>query len=421
MVLGSTVNAQNFYFNWANRVGNTYNDNVSSIAVDNSGNVYSIGSFENTVDFNPGAGTVYLSSSGAAKDIYILKLDANGNFIWAKRIGSTNDDYGSSICVEASGNVYATGSFEGTVDFNPGTGTANLTSVGVDAYILKLDTDGNYIWAKRFGGNSSDGGNSICVDATGNVYTTGIFQETTDFDPGNGFYNLTTAGSSDIYVNKLDQNGYFLYAVSMGGASYDVSIHLTIDNSGNIYVTGYFQGTADFDPGAGTNNFVAVNLDVFVSKFDADLNYIWAKQLAGTSDDKSKSVAVDALGNVYTTGNFGGTLDLDPSGSVQNFITAGELDVFISKLNSNGDYVWGKQIGGTSWDDGNFILTDASNNVYTTGYFRSTVDFDPGAGIYEMTSATVGISDVFVSKLDLTLPDISEVLLILTREQEFTK
>lgn len=406
MVLGSTVNAQNFYFNWANRVGNTYNDNINSIAVDNSGNVYSVGAFQNTVDFDPGAGTYNLSASGTSRDVYVLKLDANGNFVWAKRIGDANDDYGNGLCVDASGYVYLTGSFEGTVDFNPGAGTANLTSVGVDAFILKLDTDGNYVWAKSFGGDGSDGGNSITVDASCNIYTTGGYQNTADFDPGNGYYNLTSVGSTDIYINKLDPNGNFLYVVSMGGTSYDGTSYITLDNSGNVYVTGSFQGTADFDTGAGTNNFTAVlGYDIFVSKFDADLNYSWAKQLGGTGDDKVKSITVDGNGNIYTAGSFGGTIDLDPSGNVQELTTLGYLDIFISKLNSSGDYVWCKQLGGTDYDEGSFILTDASNNVYITGYFRGTVDFNPGTETFEMTS--FGISDIFVLKLDASANFIS--------------
>ena len=127
-------------------------------------------------------------------------------FEWAKQMGGTSDDYGRSIAIDASGNVYSTGSFQGTTDFDPGAGVFNLTSAGVeDIYIQKLDANGNFIWAKQMGGSGGDFGLSIDIDGSGNVYSTGKFEGTVDFDPGAGVFNFTSAGSSDIYTQKLGQ------------------------------------------------------------------------------------------------------------------------------------------------------------------------------------------------------------------------
>jgi hypothetical protein len=140
---------------------------------------------------------------------------AGGDFVWAKRMGGTNRDIGYSITTDASGGVYTTGVFEGTVDFDPGEGTFNLTSVGsTDIFVSKLDSNGNFIWAKRLGGTGLDAGNDIALDTSGNIYTTGFFHGTADFDPGAGIFNLTSVVDyypySDIFVSKLDNNGNFV-------------------------------------------------------------------------------------------------------------------------------------------------------------------------------------------------------------------
>src|SRR5690606_9459529 len=134
-------------------------------------------------------------------DIFISKLDTNGNFLWAKSMGGVSGDYGSSITTDSSGHIYTTGAFTGTADFDPGVDEFELTSTGgTDIFISKLDTNGNFLWAKSMGGASADNGNSITVDSAGYIYTTGDFQGTADFDPGSGTSNLVSAGGTDIFI-----------------------------------------------------------------------------------------------------------------------------------------------------------------------------------------------------------------------------
>ena len=360
------------------------------IAVDGNGNVYSTGFFVGTVDFDPGAGTFNLTSAGGY-DIFVSKLDASGNFLWAKQMGGAS----RSIVVDESGNVYTTGSFQNTADFDPGTGTFNLTSAGYnDIFVSKLDSSGNFLWAKQMGGTFTDQGNSITVDGSGNVYTTGSFTDTADFDPGAGTFNLTPTGGFDLFVSKLDASGNFLWAKQMGGASRSI----VVDESGNVYTTGSFQNTADFDPGTGTFNLTSAGYnDIFVSKLDSSGNFLWAKQMGGIYIDGGNSIAVDGSGNVYTTGSFDGTVDFDPGAGIFNLTSAGRIDIFMSKLDASGNFQWAKQMGGASWDYGYSIALDVSGNVYATGSFEGTVDFDPDAGIANLTSA--GGDDIFVLKL----------------------
>ena len=123
-------------------------------------------------------------------------------------------------------------------------------------------------WAKSMGGADRDYGSSIALDGSGNVYTTGFFEGTSDFDPGAGVFNLTSAGSVDIFVSKLDASGNFVWAKAMGGANLDVGYSIALDGSGNVYTTGYFFGTSDFDPGAGVANLTSAGIyDIFVAKY----------------------------------------------------------------------------------------------------------------------------------------------------------
>ncbi len=475
-ILTFTSTAQNL--EWAKSMGGTSNDFGVSIDIDDSGNSYITGSFNGTVDFDPGVGTNNLTSAGGV-DIFVAKFDVSGNFVWAKAMGSMSDDYGYSIAVDASGNVYLTGDFMGTADFDPGVSTFNLTSAGnKDIFISKLDASGNFLWAKALGGAGDDSGNSIAIDASGNVHTTGFFNSTADFDPGVGTYNLTIAwgGGKDIFVSKLDAFGDFVWAKALGGVGDDTGYSIAVDASGNVHTTGSYQSTADFDPGVGTydltctgqdifiskldasgnfvwaktigsigslsddsGNSIAVDAsgnvytigyfmnggdfdpgagtfglqsngsqDIFISKLDASGNFLWAKSMGGTSNDFGESIAVDALGNVYTTGRFAFTADFDPGVSTYNLVGSGSMDAFTSKLDASGNFVWARKTGGSGNDQGRAIRVDASGNIYTTGFFSNTVDFDPNAGTFNLTSA--GSFDIFVMKLSPAAPAVPEIV-----------
>src|SRR5262249_40197050 len=152
--------------------------------------------------------------------------------------------------------------------FDPGPGTYNMTPHAYDAFISKLDSSGNFVWAGQLGGARYDVAWGVTNDAAGNVYTVGYFQGTADFDPGPGAYNLTPAGPSDAFISKLDSGGHFVWAGQLGGATGDVhALAVHLDAAGNVYTVGYFKGTADFDPGPGTYNLTSAGgYGFFVSK-----------------------------------------------------------------------------------------------------------------------------------------------------------
>ena len=397
-LLAGAAFAQDPTFGFVAHMGGTFQDIGQSVAVDASGNVYTTGSFLGTVDFDPGAGTYNLTGNG----IFVSKLDTSGNLIWVRQMGAGSSSGGNALTVDESGNVYTTGTFSGTSDFDPGAGTYNLTSVGPsDIFVSKLDSSGNFAWARQLSGSTGgETSESVALDNSGNVYTTGSFEGTADFDPSAGTYNLTSAGLYDIFVSKLDSSGNFVWARRIGDLGQDQAQSVAVDDSGNVHTIGHFQGTVDFDPGAGTYNLTIVGgySDFFVSKLDTSGNFAWARRIGSTGTEYGDSVALDNSGNVYTTGSFQETADFDPGVGTYNLTSTGSDDIFVSKLNSSGNFVWARRMGGTLEDNGHSIVVDGSENVYTTGRFEGTADFDPGVGSYDLTCDI--IETVFVSKLD---------------------
>jgi hypothetical protein len=383
---------------WAESMGGTQGDYGYSISVDNMGNVYVTGYYSRTVDFNPGPGTFNLTSAGQA-DVFILKLDTDGNFIWAKSIGGTGIDWGYSIAVDASGNVYPTGYFEGTADLDPGPAAFNLTSAGTDVFVLKLDSSGNLVWAKNMGGTGYNVARSIALDLHENIYMSGYYSGTSDFDPGLSTVSLTSTGSNDFFVLKLDTLGNLIWAKSIGGLGDDRSNSMAVDSSGSVYLTGYYSGTVDFDLGLDTFNLSASGYyDIFILKMDVDGIFKWVKS-AGSAiySEEGLSIAVDVSRNVYTTGYFRGTVDFDP-GPAEVYLnsSSGSFDIFVQKLDNSGNLVWAESFGGIYLDECFSIAVDTSENVYTTGTFSGTADFDPGINTSYLASA--GDYDIFVSK-----------------------
>jgi hypothetical protein len=395
------INAQTPNLTWAKGIGGSLSDVGTSIVTDLNGNVYTTGYYSGTIDFDPSLNS-YTLSSNAGIDFYISKLDASGNFVWAKSIGGINNDFAYGITLDPIGNVIVTGYFAGTVDFDPNAGVTNLNSALANGiFVLKLDALGNFIWAKAMYGNSYGNGLAVKTDDIGNIYTTGLYSGTIDFDPGPAVTNLTVVGSSDFFVSKLDAAGNFVWVKSAGGSGIESGNDIKIDAAGNIYTTGYFNGTVDFDPGPGTFTLSSQGVnDIYITKWNSSGSFLWTVALGGAANDNGKSIDVDALGNVYTTGTYYGIVDFDPSIATYTLASNGNSDCFILKLNSSGNFLWAKTIGNANLDYGHALILDATKNIYTCGSFQGNVDFDPGPSSFTLASATSNNSDAFISKLD---------------------
>lgn len=393
-------NAQNF--EWAKQISSSNTSYCSSVTVDdNSGYVYTTGTFSGTVDFDPGSGIYNLTATVNTTNIYILKLDLNGNFIWAKQITCSSCE-SNTIKTDFSGNVYIVGGYSGLTDFDPSITTYNLNSAGaLDIFISKYDSNGNLVFAKGMGSTDMDRAYSLDIDSFGNIYITGTFIGTTDFDSSSNVFNLITEpDTSSAFILKLDLNGNFIWAKNIG--SYSIGRGIVSDPLGNSYITGTFNGTADFDPSNNTFDLIDVGVgSVFILKLDVNGNFVWAKSI-GNIDDQTNSryITKDEFGNIYIAGYFIGTNDFDPNeGGFLMSSLGTSYNGFITKLDFNGNFIWAKGIFGTGFTYLDSITTDNQGSVYCSGEFFATMDFNPSNTVnFNLTS--VGSVDAFIAKLD---------------------
>jgi hypothetical protein len=383
------------------------------IKVDPMGNVYTIGSFSNQnyswdngiVDFDPGPGFYNLETDvfpGGpwSANSFLSKLDASGNFVWAHKMVNTSDVWSNLLSFELdnANNICLTGYFKDTKDFNPGVlGVFNMTAVGDnDGFMLKLNTGGNFMWAKQFGGTESVFSKDLAIDDDNNIYSIGHFTGTADFNPSLlGVHNITSAGSFDVYISKLNSSGNFVWAKAFSGVNSQSGRSIKIDALNNVITNGYFEGVTDFDPNPASTFNLTTSTDMFISKLDVNGNFVWAKQLARATNN----FTIDGLNHIYITGNFVGTYDCDPGPATYLLSSSGGRDFFTLRLNHDGIFQSAFKTGGGGSEEATCTSMDALNNIYTAGHFQNTVDFNPGPGTFNLV-APAGELNSFITKLN---------------------
>jgi hypothetical protein len=248
----------------------------------------------------------------------VAKVSSSGGFVWANRAGGNSGDYVSHLALDISGNSYIAGRFEGTANF----GDTTLTSAGYgEVYVAKVSSSGGFVWAIRAGGSSGDYVSGLALDSNGNAYIAGIFGGTVDF----GGTTLTSAGSADIYVAKVNSSGSFAWATRAGGSNSGLVSGLALDSSGNAYIAGHFQGTANF---GGTTLTSAGNWNAYVVKVSNSGSFVWAIRVGGSSGDIADRLVIDSNGNIYIAGRFNGTATFGTT----TLISEGDWDVFLWKV-----------------------------------------------------------------------------------------
>ncbi len=360
---------------WVKKAGGPSQDRGIGIDIDNEGNIVIVGYFFETAYFD----SFSITSSGSS-DTFVAKIDANGNWLWVNRAGGSFHDKINAIITDDANNSYVTGFFSETAIF----GSTSLTSSGGwDIFVAKIDPNGDWLWATKAGSSDHEEGYGITIDASANCFVTGFFQDTINFNS----YSLVSSGGTDIFVAKIDSDGIWQWASKAGGFDSDRGKSINIDNDGNTYVTGIFSETAIF----GTTSLICSgDYDIFVAKIDTNGNWQWASKAGGSDVDYVNSIIVDNLCNSYIVGYF----NLSATFDSHTLISNGEKEIFIAKIDSDGNWFWAVNVGGSQNDNGMSLSFDVEQNVYLTGFFEDVVHF----GSHNITSN--GDYDIFVAKLE---------------------
>ncbi len=365
------------------------NNTIKSVTTDAAGYIYACGHFNGTVDFDPSSGGSLLqASSSGSDDIFIVRLDIDGNFSWAKFIGGANQDLPVGIEYwDPTGNLYLTGFFSGTVDFDPGAGTTYLFGGALsDVFVLKLDLTAGFVWAKKMGGVGTDMAYDLCLNNSGHVISVGRFDALGSFDPDGGLGDLTPLGGTDIYVSNLSPDGSYVWAVNFTGSGGDVGYDVETDIANSVFVTGLFAGVVDFDP-VGTATLTAAGpADAFVCKLDEVGNYQWASSFGGGGDDRGYSMVVTPASEVILSGWMTGSGTFFPGG--ETISGAGGLDGFTCHIDASGNFVWGFNTGSTGSDQLFTNTVTPDGKLLIGGRFQGTVDFDPGPAVVDSSAVS---------------------------------
>ncbi len=394
---------------WARTWGAGNQDRGYGVATDSKGNIYVGGNYYSNVDFDPGEG-VDIQPSPGNRASFFSKFDKDGNYQWARTWGGGVSFGGgvTDIAVDKDDNILLSGWFYGTPDFDPGDGEDFHTcnGDGADCYVSKFDSDGNFLWARTWGGDDwlDDSALGIDSDSSGNVYVGGGFRGSCDFDPGpEEDIHDAWDGYRDCFLVKYTPGGDYEWGVNFGGHLDDHGFGVSVDKKDDIYFTGRFYGDCDFDPGIGEDwkNYQSDG-NMFLTKFDSDGNYIRAKTF-GSGD--AFRIAFDSYNNAYVSGGFGGTSQFDTDGGMGERVAHGSRDAFLNVYDEDGSWLWV-----ITWDSiapedttsgyiGYHVDIDDNDNIYYTAHFTGTADLDPDPiGVDEHVA--VNYRDVFVSKFD---------------------
>ncbi len=335
------------------------------------------------------------------------------SFRWARDIGGIYSN-GSiyfvekTLTIDSSHNSYVTGDYYFSVDFDPGPDTFYLkTSTSFsNAYVSKLDSKGNFVWAKAISGPFMVSGKNIAIDKLGYIYIVGTFKGEVDFDPGLSVFKKKAIGNMALFILKLDSDGNFVSVKVINNFDFIWGTSIAIDKKGNIYLAGTFKGNVDFDPGVNThylksnkNTTTLFHLNIFVMKLDNMGEFKWAGMIGKENDqdpDIESAIRIDNSGNVYITGGFSGTKDFDFDSGIHNLTAGSKMKSFLLKIDPFGKFIWAKRFPDNSWISS--ISTDNFNNLYISGGFTQTVDFDFGSGIFSLTPK--GNQDGYILKLN---------------------
>ncbi|MBL4658230.1 MAG: T9SS type A sorting domain-containing protein [Flavobacteriales bacterium] len=382
---------------WAKGVGGSFSDYGKEIAVDVSGNVFVAGNFTSgDADFDPGLGTA-IHGAGTGGDGYIAKYNSQGDYLWSIFLGAGGSGHVFDIVLDDTGNVYACGTLQGTIDFDPGVGSQQLTSLNnQDLFIAKYSGQGDFRWANRLAGAFFYGnrGAVIAVDQIGDIIIAGEFEDTCYFSSLPDSNYIISESSADLFIAKYSNGGNFQWAKNLVGSPNSNIEGVAVNSLNSIYITGFIsQGSHDFDPGPDSTivNATGTISDGYVAKYDVTGNFEWVNWIDALSQIYLYDIAIDLNGSVLIAGSFVNQVDMAPNQGTALLNSNYYTGVF-AKYSSEGDYKWAKQIGSVSNDIAEIygLAINSSGNIVVSGYFDGffgPTDFDPSADSMNLTAS----------------------------------
>lgn len=387
-------------FQWAKSNQGLSADEATAISTDASGNVYYAGNFEGVFDLDPSTGTSTVMSAGLT-DNFIIKLDANGNFVWGKTFESVNNSYITDITTDLQNNLIIVGYFRNTIDLDPSVLTSTFTTVTNynNAFVCKLDNNGNYIWAKTFVSSTTSYANSVDTDTFLNIYIGGVFVGDIDLDPGVAVNTATAIFPYNTgFISRLNSTGNYLNHYSTMPGNFNTELEdLKYDKNENTLLVAAFTNST-----LSATSSYAGNYDVYFEKLNPNLTSVWNKQFGGSSAEYPCKIETDINGNIYLAGRFSSNCDFDPSTTSSFSLTSFNAvysDIFIAKFSAIGNFIWVKQMGSNSLHDYCYGMSVDNNAIYYTGTFRGVCDFNPSNTTNALT--TNGGDDMYIASLDL--------------------
>jgi len=321
------------------------------------------------------------------------------SYEWAEMIGGSLLDESFAIDTDPDGNIYVTGIFTGSAEIGD---TTFIARGATDIFLVKYDPSGQRIWARHAGGKEDDDSYALHISDDGYCYLTGSFADTAYFEDDTVICVDENIFYYDIFIAKYTLNGHLVWVEQAGEAFWDEAFGICSDDEGNIFITGSYWGTCKFDDitlsglfGSGATD----GFDIFVAKYDAAGNALWAKRMVERGWDRGSDVASDPSGNCYVTGGFQTALLLGGFGGPSLTPTggSGDEDAFLVKYDTDGNYIWKTSGGSISFDQARALTVASDNSIYVTGLFSDTATFDTTHQIISH-----GLTDAFLAKYDST-------------------
>lgn len=379
--------------------GNSF-DQGKDVTSDPWGNIYTTGYFSNQMDADAGADVFNLTSNGS-NDVFLIKTSSEGEFLWAFSFGSTDDDQAMKVAVNDSGNVFVAGVFETSIDLIPGQGEYWLNAQGgTDGFIVEFDENGELIDAMVIGGPFHDRINSINIGEDQKIAVTGHFADQVSFGPESDEFTITSQGYVDAFVLMLDQNLNTIWVRQVGAAYHTLGDDVTFGPDGLVYACGDFEVTIDLNTGPETWMVNTLGVwDSFVICLDEAGNFMWGNLIQSAGEEDIVGIECNQYNELFVTGSFGGTTEVQVNEEeVIVLENQGGLDIYIAMIDVFGEFEWFEIIGSETDEKSHSLDVDDFGNIYLTGEFESSVDFDPSSGTYYLYSE--GLLDAFALGLN---------------------